>query len=180
MKNYKICNNGPIIKNYTIFGKKKVWGTQIHHQILAVIDLKGIKRPQKGANLENTPKLPLNDLKVPLRGQNDLLWSNGWFYWIQEVKTYKKWAFNLQYSNFSFFCPFKLKYAFKLFKLAKMHISLEFMSCYLMISLMGHNKLLKKTYLVKLGGGAGTPPASHRAISYFCLINKNEKIRFYN
>ena len=44
-----------------------------------------------------------------------------------------------------------------------MQISIEFMSCYLLISLMGHNKLLKKTYLVKLGGGASTPPASHRA-----------------
>ena len=128
-----------------------------------MINLKGLKRPQKGANLENIQKWPLNDLKVPLRGQNDLLWSNGWFYWIQKVKTYKKWASNLQYSNFSFFFTFKLKYAFKLFKLAKMQILSEFMSRYLMISLMGHNKLLKKSYLVKLGGGAGTPPASHRA-----------------
>ena len=47
-----------------------------------MINLKGLKRPQKGVNLENTQKLPLNDLKVPLQGQNDLLWSNGWFYWI--------------------------------------------------------------------------------------------------
>ena len=68
-------------------------------------------------------------------------------------------------ATFHFFFTFKLKYAFKLFKLAKMQILLEFMSCYLMISLMGHNKLLKKSYLVKLGGGAGTPLASHRANS---------------
>ena len=72
MKIHKIWNNGPIIKNYTIFEKKKVWGTQIYHQMLAVINLKGLKRPQNGANLENTQKWPLNDLKVPLRGQNDL------------------------------------------------------------------------------------------------------------
>ena len=50
--------------------------------MLAVINLKGLKRPQNGANLENIQKRPLNDLKVPLRGQNDLLRSNGWFYWI--------------------------------------------------------------------------------------------------
>ena len=40
--------------------------------------------------MENIQKLPLNDLKMPLRGQNDLLGSNGWFYWIQGVKTYRK------------------------------------------------------------------------------------------
>ena len=100
---------------------------------------------------------------MPLRGQNDHSGSNGWFYWIQEVKIYRKWGANLQYSIFGFFFNFKPKYMFKLFKLAKMQILLQFMFCYLMISLMGHNKLQKKTYLVKLGGDAGTPPPSHRA-----------------
>ena len=53
MKNQKLLNNGPIIKNYTIFGKEKVWKTQIYSQILAMIESKGLKRPSKTANLEN-------------------------------------------------------------------------------------------------------------------------------
>ena len=127
MKNHKLWNNGSIIKNYTIFRKRKVWRIQIYHQLLAVINLKGLKRPQKGANLENIRKWPLNDLKVPLRGQNDRLWSNGWLYWIQEVKIYKKWCSNLQYSNFSFLPLFSVltpKIAYFI-SIVKAHIPLK-------------------------------------------------------
>ena len=53
LKNHKLLNNGPKIKNYTIFGKEKVWKTQIYSQILAMIESKGLKRPSKTANLEN-------------------------------------------------------------------------------------------------------------------------------
>ena len=45
LKYHKLQKNGPIIKNYTIFGKEKVWKTQICPQISAMIDLKGLKRP---------------------------------------------------------------------------------------------------------------------------------------
>ena len=40
--------------------------------------------------MQNIRKWPLNNLNVPLGDQNYLLGSNGWFYLIQEVKTYKK------------------------------------------------------------------------------------------
>jgi hypothetical protein len=81
LKNHKSLNNGPTIKNYTIPGKKKVWKTQIHSQTSAMIEPKGPKRPSKIANLENIQKWPLNDPKATLRGQNDPLGLNGWFYW---------------------------------------------------------------------------------------------------
>ena len=126
----------------------------------AVDNLKDLKRPQKGANLKNIRKWPLNDLKVQLRGQNDLLWSNGWFYWIQEVKTYRKWGIDHHSSCLTFFFGILGKINIIFTKMAKNPIFLEFIFCYLLISLMGHHNAPKKCYGAKLGGGAWGPPVA--------------------
>ena len=179
MKKYKLWNNGPIITNYTIFGKKKVRGTQIYHQMLSMINLKGLKSSKRGANCKIYPKMTfkwplcdlkrsrshflvkwmvlldsgcqnlletipflerkkskkkqiypkkiviinLIDIKSPKSGANCKIyskmtfkwalcdpkrsrshfWSNGWFYWTQEAKTYRKTGIYYNSRNLSFF-----------------------------------------------------------------------------
>ena len=41
-----------------------------------------------------------------LKVKGNLLGSNGWFYWIQEVKTYRQIGINHYFSSFTFFSPF--------------------------------------------------------------------------
>jgi len=100
LKKHKLLNNGPKIKNYTIFGKEKVWKFLIYPQILVLINSKVLK----GAlTLKYIQKWPLNDLYVTLKGQDRIFWSNGWFYWTQEAKTYRKSGIYYNSRNLSFF-----------------------------------------------------------------------------
>ena len=100
LKNHKLFNNGPKIKNYTIFGKEKVWKFWIYPQILALINVKVLK----GALIAKCiRKRPSNDLYVTLKGQGHIFWSNGWFYWTQEAKTYRKRGIYYNSRNLSFF-----------------------------------------------------------------------------
>ena len=100
LKNHKLLNNGPKIKNYTIFGKEKVWKFLIYPQILVLINSKVLKGALTAKYIR---KWPLNDLYVTLKGQGHIFWSNGWFYWTQEAKTYRKSGIYYNSRNFSIF-----------------------------------------------------------------------------
>ena len=44
---------------------------------------------------------------MSLIAQDDLLWSNGWFYWIQEAKMYRKWGITLYFDNIGKFSKWR-------------------------------------------------------------------------
>ena len=126
LKNHKFFINGPKIKT-TIFGKEKVRILKFYPKILVSIQFKS---PKRSANrkicLKMTFKWPLCNLK---RSRSHF-WSNWWFYWTQEAKTYRKRVFIIILGFFkNLFEKLPKNVYFHIFKLAKRQLSLEFILC---------------------------------------------------